>query len=322
MGPADIRRGPVWRGYALVALAASFWALSGNLGKYAMQAGVSPATISEARSLVAVACLAVWVGLRARRRFRPPRQRWWQDRSVLAWLLGFGILLALMQVFYFGAIQRLHVAAAILLQYLSPGMVVAFAWLFQRRPVRGVTLVALVASLAGCALVVRAYDPAALSLSAGGVVYGLLSAVTFGAYILIGEHVQERVPVAERLLVGFGLSFVLLAVLNPPWRVEAAAWTTRTMVVVALIGVVGTLIPFSAFMASLRYLDAGRATITSTLEPVIAGLIAFAWFGEILAPLQLIGAALVIGAVVLLQRDPAEREAIAPPDAALGEGEG
>ena len=94
-------------------------------------------------------------------------------------------------------------------------------------------------------------------------------------------------------------------------------FSPKALAGVVVVGTLGTLAPFSAFMASLRYLDAGRATITSTLEPVIAGFIAFFWFGERFAPLQLVGAALVIGAVVALQRRSPVDETITGPDAAI-----
>jgi drug/metabolite transporter (DMT)-like permease len=244
-----------------------------------------------------------------RRRGPPPRAVW-------GWLLLFGALLGLVQFAYFAAIARIQVAAAILLEYLAPALVVAFAWLVQRRPASPTTLVALAAAVGGCALVVEAYDPAALSLSSAGIAFGLLAAATFAGYILVGEHVQTEVPVAPRLLLGFSVGLLVLLVLQPPWRLEAAQLDTRNLVVFAVIGTVGTLLPFSAFMASLRYLDAGRATIVSTLEPVIAGFIAFVWFGETLSPPQILGAILVLGAVAALQTE-GPREAIAPPEAAV-----
>jgi drug/metabolite transporter (DMT)-like permease len=223
----------------------------------------------------------------------------------------------LVQFFYFASIARIEVAAAILLEYLAPALVVAFAWVVQRRPAGHATVGALVAAIAGCALVVRAYDPAALRLSTVGVLFGLGAALTFAAYILIGEHLQAEVPVPARLFYGFGVGLLVLFVLQPPWRLGHAVFAPKALLGVVVVGTLGTLAPFSAFMASLRYIDAGRATITSTLEPVIAGVIALFWFGESFAPLQLVGAALVIGAVVALQRGSPPGEAITGPDAAI-----
>ena len=325
-------------------MAATLWAGSGNIGKFVMQQGVSPLELAQGRTFVAVACLLVYLlALWARDRAapgrpapadpavgrptdaatdpaagpRPRRSPFSPPRSAWKWLAGFGLFLGLVQFFYFAAIARVEVAAAILLEYLAPVLVVTFAWLVQRRPVGRATVRSLVAAIAGCALVVRAYDPAALRLSTVGVVFGLGAAVTFAAYILIGEHLQAEVPVPTRLFYGFGVALLVLFVLQPPWRLDGALFSPKALAGVVVVGTLGTLAPFSAFMASLRYLDAGRATITSTLEPVIAGFIAFFWFGERFAPLQLVGAALVIGAVVALQRRSPVDETITGPDAAI-----
>ena len=352
--PRAVRRANAdLKGYVLAAVAATLWACSGNIGKFVMQQGVSPVELAQGRTFVAVACLFAYLvvlHLRALGRRRAPvgrradqavgngggarpagdsdrsrgdRSPFSIPRSTWAWLAAFGLFLGLVQFFYFAAIDRIEVAAAILLEYLAPAVVVAFAWAVQRRPAGRATLGALVAAIVGCALVIRAYDPVALRLSTVGVIFGLGAAITFAAYILIGEHLQAEVPVPARLFYGFSAALLVLFVLQPPWRVQAAAFGPKALLGVLVVGTLGTLAPFTAFMASLRCLDAGRATITSTLEPVVAGFIAFFWFGETFAPLQLVGAALVIGAVVALQRRSpvgeviAEPEAIAGPDAAV-----
>jgi drug/metabolite transporter (DMT)-like permease len=293
----------------LAAAAAGLWAFSGNLGKYAMHGELGAVSLAQGRTVVAVLCLALYVATLGRHSWRLPRRR-------LLWLILFGVLLGLVQFAYFAAIERIQVAAAVLLEYLAPALVVAWAWALQARRPSPVTLAAVAAAITGCALVVRAYDPTALSLSAAGVGFGLAAAVTFAGYILVGEHVQEEVPVAPRLLVGFSVALVTLLLLQPPWRFPWGDVDRTALGAVILVGTAGTLLPFSAFMASLRYLDAGRATIVSTLEPVIAGLIAFLWLGETLSWPQVIGVVLVIAAVAGLQLDP-QTEAVAGPETAL-----
>ena len=289
---------------------ATLWGFSGSLSKFVMAAGVTPLAISQGRSVVTAGLLLIYL-LAARR----PALR--VDRRTLAWLVLFGVLLATVQVMYFSAIQRLNVATAILLEYLAPAMVVAFAWIFQGRRATVVTVGALVAALAGCALVVEAYDLEVLSLSGAGVAFGIGAAVSFSGYILTGEHLQSRVGVAPRLFYGFAVSAVTLAFLQPPWNIPAAVVAPRNLALIAAVGVFGTLVPFGCFLAALRYLDAGRATIVSTLEPVVAGVVSFVWFGEAFSLPQLLGAALVIGAVIALQRDRPAEETVAAPEAVI-----
>ena len=61
-----------------------------------------------------------------------------------------------------------------------------------------------------------------------------------------------------------------------------------------------TYLAYLAYSAGLRHLPATRASVIASLEPVVAALLAALLFGEQLSPLALGGAALVIGAALLL----------------------
>jgi drug/metabolite transporter (DMT)-like permease len=60
--------------------------------------------------------------------------------------------------------------------------------------------------------------------------------------------------------------------------------------------------PIVFFFAGMRHLGAGDASTLSTLEPVVTLLLAYLFLGETLGPLQALGAALVIVAVVVLTK--------------------
>lgn len=287
---------------------ATLWGFSGSLAKYLMQGAITPLTLTLGRSLIAAAALFAFLLARDRAALR-------LSRTSALWALGFGLALAATQVCYFSAIERLNVASAILLEYLAPGIVVVFGWVFLARAATKMTAGSLISVLLGSALVVKAYDADALSLSAGGVAFGVGAAIAFATYILMGEHLQKiGVGVAAQLFYGFTVTALVLTLLEPPWTVSSEVYRGPTLALVGVVGVFGTLVPFACFFAALRYIDAGRATITSTLEPVVAGLVSLVWFGEIFSLPQLLGAVLVIGAIVALQRDGTTKEAIAAPE--------
>ena len=73
-----------------------------------------------------------------------------------------------------------------------------------------------------------------------------------------------------------------------------------------MLAVVPTLGGGVAFNAALRRIPASNASIVATLEPVIATLLGWAFLGERLEPLQLVGAGLILAAVVILQRETSE----------------
>jgi drug/metabolite transporter (DMT)-like permease len=65
--------------------------------------------------------------------------------------------------------------------------------------------------------------------------------------------------------------------------------------------VLGTIIPFFLLVSALRHLPATRVGIIAMLEPVGATIVAWAWLDESLGALQLVGAAIVLGGIVLAQ---------------------
>jgi len=295
-----------------VVVTATFWGFSGNLAKFLMKGAITPFALTQARSLVTAAVLLAFLLVTGPSALR-------LTRATALWAAGFGVTLAGTQVFYFSAIERLNVAAAILLEYMAPAIVVIYSWLFLRRSIAKATLGSLVAVLAGSALVVQAFDPEALSLSATGVAFGVAAAIAFSAYILVGEHLQKLgMGVATQLFYGFALTTVLLMVMQPPWKAAPETFEASNLALLALVGILGTLLPFACFFAALRYIDAGRATMVSTLEPVVAGVVAFIWFGERFGGLQLLGAALIIGAIIALQQTDVEAGEVVVPLEVVG----
>jgi len=65
--------------------------------------------------------------------------------------------------------------------------------------------------------------------------------------------------------------------------------------------VVGTMVTFLLVTAALRHISATRVAIVAMLEPVVAGIVAFAWLGESLGALQLVGGGIVLVGIVLAQ---------------------
>jgi drug/metabolite transporter (DMT)-like permease len=282
-------------GYLLVLGAALLWAISATVGKDLLAAGVSAVGIAQVRSLVAAAALAVWLAVSDRRR---PTIR----RSDVLPLLGLGALaLAGTEIAYFMAIERLHVAVAILLQYLSPVLVLAFSAAVLRERLTAPKILAAAAALCGCFLVAGGGEIAALEANLGGVAWGLAGAVGFAAYILGSEHLVRRLSPWTVLLYAFAFAGAACVALDPTLSGLAAARDPLRWGQLAYIAVLGTALPFGLFLMGIERIGASRASITAVSEPVFAAVVAFAFLGEALGPWQIAGGLLVLAAVAGLR---------------------
>jgi drug/metabolite transporter (DMT)-like permease len=198
-------------------------------------------------------------------------------------------------------------AIAVVLIYTYPAFVTLGAWALFREPIKKVHLAALALALAGCALVVRAYDPAILRISWLGAMVGLLTALTHTVYVLVGQRnapsISPWVTLAYTMTFG-SLTLLALALaadqLAPMtrsyiWAIETpAAWA-----ILAIIAIGPTLGGYALFTLSLRHIPGKVAGLISVIEAPVATLIAVTLLGERLEALQIAGMGMILVAVVL-----------------------
>ena len=293
-------------GYGMVALAAALFAVNGTVSKVILKSGITADQLTELRcagGLVGLVLLAAAT--------RPGSLRVSLNDLPLLVALGIGGL-ALVQWSYFYAIARLEIGIALLIQFVGPILVALWARLVFGEHVRQRIWLALCLALAGLTLIVEVWRGG--TLSGAGVAAAVVAAVTYAAYILLAERgVHRRDPIS---LSAWGFLFATLF-----WSVLAPWWDfpgSRVDDSVSLLGnlasselpvwllmfsmvVLGTIVPFLLVVGALRHLTATRVGITAMLEPVVAILVAWAWLGEALEPVQLAGAALTLAGICLAQ---------------------
>ena len=69
-----------------------------------------------------------------------------------------------------------------------------------------------------------------------------------------------------------------------------------------LTGLVTAVIPFLAYTLGLRTVEASKAGILATIEPMVATLVGIAVFSEPLTLLSGLGMIMILAAVILLNR--------------------
>jgi drug/metabolite transporter (DMT)-like permease len=285
-----------WRGYVMILGAAVCWGTMAVVAKLLFRdRGVDPLTLVVVRAdLTALILLGVLVVLRRR------------DLRIGVRDLGFAALVGLgglmtNNYLYFLTLSLTGVATALLLQYQAPVLVALYTVfvLRQRLPLRLVA--ALASALVGCALVVRAYDVESLRPNLPGVFAGLGTAVAFAFYILASRAALQRMTAGTLLTYAYLSAALAWSAAAPPWQLLARGFPVDLWGAFLAIAVFGTVIPFGLFIGGLRFLPAAQASIVSMLEPVVAAATAFLVLGESLGPPQILGGALVLAGVMLVE---------------------
>lgn len=281
-------------GYLCAVLAAGFWALSGTLSKSLFNQGMTPFQLVQLRTTIAAGVLLCWSMLRIR---GLPAMR----RKDLRHFVLLGLVLAVSQVTYLYAISRIQVASAILLQYQAPVFIAMHAVLFAHRRLSAFTVASIVAAVAGCYLVAGAYNHDLLALSRAGIIAGLLSAIAFALYSIMSDTVMKRYSPLTVVFYALLFASVFWNVLQVPFSAFTVCYGIAAWLKIIFIGVFGTVVPFVFYNQGIMKIGATHTSVAATMEPVFAGMMSYALLGETLEVPQLIGAGLVIAAIVLLQ---------------------
>jgi drug/metabolite transporter (DMT)-like permease len=282
-------------GYALAAAAAALWGTSGVVSKFLFRSVLRPMDVLSLRTTLAAVIILLWVLLTApsslRVRFR--------DLTYFA-LLGV-IGLAANQYLYYVALDLTSVGFALLLQYTAPILLMIYGVLAKTERITGGKLLSAACSLIGCALMVLGHAGGMARVSLPGVACALGGAVGFAFYTGYGKSGLRRFEARTVLSYAFLFSTAVWLVLRPAWKMPLGAMDSATWLLILYLGSVATVLPFGLYLASLRYLEASRANLTATLEPVVASAIAWVVLSETMSGVQVLGGMAIVAGVAFLQ---------------------
>lgn len=276
-------------GLLAIVLAALLWSIAAIVARRLFESGVSPSELAMARAVIAA------IGLGAINQLGKPQRKWWDWR-----IFALGISLALVTVTYYVAIDRLSVAVALVIQYTAPAIVVAITALRTRRFPSLITVGAVLAAMLGVALI-SGVGGDHLQMDGLGLFAAGMSAVCFASYTLLSEaavHTYGAIGVMARAFLISGLFWIAFQMSQ---GVPEAVFIPSNLLGILFVGVGGTLVPFSLLCWGIQQVQAEKAVIAATLEPVIATGLAWIWLDQSLSGMQLIGGLLVLVAVVSLQ---------------------
>lgn len=270
-------------GYLLVFAAAVLWGVLGLFTRGALDAGLNALEIAFWRALLAGAAFGVHAALVKRLQVR---------RGADALALG-GFALIGVTLFYGSltlAIEAGGISLAFILLYTAPAFVAVLAWplLGERLTAAKGLLVAL--AIAGVALVASTGAGASgVAVTPASLAWGLTAGLSYASYYLFGKWVLRRYAPVTIYAVILPIGALGLAPFVRFAPKDAATW----LLLVGL-ALVSTYLAYLLYYTGLRTVEASRAVLVATVEPVVAAALAAAVYGERLGPLGLAGAGLIL----------------------------
>jgi inner membrane transporter RhtA len=230
------------------------------------------------------------VALLALARFGPlGRGSWRIRRDELRDVVGFGVVLAAMNVCFYAAIDRLPLGVAVTLEFVGP---LGVAILGSRRRLDLVW-----GLMAAIGVVLLSEGTEGGSIDAAGVVLALAAGAFWGLYILLSARVGGHGPG----LAGLAIAVSISAVLVLPYGVAAGGSELLVPAVLAVgvgVALLSSAIPYVFELEALRRLPNAVFGVLMSLEPAVAALIGFVALSQDLSALQVLAVALVVAASV------------------------
>lgn len=282
-------------GPALIILAGIFWGSMGIFVRRLAEYGFSPIQIVCIRVVLAALVFCAIQLVKDPKGFRISL------RDIPLFLgLGLGSIL-FFTVCYFTSITMMPLSTAAILLYTSPIWIMLMSLLFFHEKLTGRKVLALVLAFGGCVLV--------SGISGGGLtvighLIGLGSGIGYGLYSILGTVALRRYSpytVTTWTFIIAAIGSILIS--NPVDLVEkcAAAPSLPNLLGFSLLtALVTAVIPFLAYTLGLRHVEASKAGILATVEPMVATLIGILVFSEPLTLMSGLGVLLILAAVVIL----------------------
>lgn len=282
-------------GLGLIAGAALLWGTVGVTTQSLYQLSATNAlSIGFFRLALAAPVLLLTCALRYGRAWQlQPR-----DVGVAALL---GALMAGYQVAYFSAISYVGVTIAVLVTLCTAPVIAALlGGLLLGERLTGVVALALAGALLGTGLLVGVRPE---GVEGGrlvvGVLFALSSALGYAAITVCGRLLSPQARPLEANAVAFSAGAVLLLAGTLPAGL-VTSYTPLSWGLLLYMGLVPTALAYLLFLSGMRRTTATVATLITLFEPLTGALLAWALLGERLAPLSLVGAALLLLSLGLL----------------------
>lgn len=219
-----------------------------------------------------------------------PKYWQWSFRELRAPLL-LGLISALMTLLFLAAIDLMPLGTVVAIEFLGP---LTIAALFSKN-VRA--LVWPLMALVGVVLLVQPWrgEPNLLGLA-----FAVLSAVCWGLYIIVTQHVGDRFEGVDGLAISLPVAALVTAGIGVPQAWGHLTWEILGVGLIAAILL--PLIPWTLELMALRRLTKSAFGTLMAIEPAVALVIGTVLLHQELGVMQILGIALVVVAGVAAAR--------------------
>lgn len=274
-------------GYFFIISAACCWGLIGVFSNLAFSQGIGPMEVAFWRACLAWLCFAPQAVIQKKIKIEK------KDGFLFLVFGVFGI--SLFYVSYQYAVKTGGVAFASVLLYTAPAWVVIASYFIYKEKLTPVKLASVIFVILGVYLISAAGSNPKGMIQFGpvAILSGLTAGFCYSLYYIIGKYFSTKYTSATLFLYVLPVGALGIFPFVTFVHKTPMAWMALTAVFF-----ISTFLANFCYYQGLKSLEAGRASIVATLEPVVAAVTGYVFFGEYFSTLGYLGAVLIISAVL------------------------
>ena len=213
----------------------------------------------------------------------------------LLFILGFFFALDL--IAWHWALEYIYAGNATLLANMSVIFVIPLGWLFFGKELKAIFFVYALVAFAG--VIMLSWGQLRDFNSLVGIAWGITAAVFYALYILLSSHLRAKINTIQQM--------AWVGLFSTIWVAPFAVWYQETLIVTTLfgllmvlgIGITSQVIGQGVIAYGLAFIAPSVASLVLLVQPIVAAALGWVIFNEVLGPIQILGA-LVIMIVVYL----------------------
>ena len=294
MGQSTMRKGIVF-----TLLGATCWGLSGVLGEYLLNVSkIDPVWIIANRLFFSGIAMVAILLLKDKHDL----MRVFSNKIDILKLLNvsfFGLLIC--QGTFFLTIKYTNAGMATVIQYIGPVIIMLYYCVIGRRWPLPREVIAIVVSLFGTVLIATHFDFSKLNISTLGLFWGLLSALGLASYNIFSISLTQKYGVMNVMAWGLLFSGIVVYFLTGSYYIPDN-FKLIDFICMSGVVIIGTILSFSLYLEGVRLIGAVTGSIIGCFEPIAAIIFSFLLLGTTFGTIDLIGAAFILSAVIVLSK--------------------
>lgn len=282
--------------YGLMALAAVMWATSGTFTVLAIDAGVDVMQVTVFTTVITALILVPLIAA------FDPKSLMIKAKDFLPFLAFSIITGTFFAIAWYMCVDLTSVATAVILLYAYPSIVTVASVFLLKERLSPQKALALPLTFVGAVLVAGAQEfEEGFSFNLVGIALGIYAAFGASVYYIWGKKFLGKYSANTVILYMTILSIPGLVIIANPFELLKNAISTEGWLYIIALGFFPGTVGFVVSMVALNHIEASKASIVASIEPVAAVIIAVVVLLEAVNGLQIIGVVLVFAGVILLR---------------------